>query len=264
MSISLYCNPSPGLASLWKSRSIPLNGVEFTPFHTPVRIARMQQDYPGLPFQFHASNLGRIPLSMSLLARYQQLCEDSRWVSAHLSPVPAWAVYPALRLGLKLPIPTEDRMVNRLIRQLNKLKSRLTLPLILENLPICPIFNSTIEAEPSVINRVLDETGTDLLLDLAHARVAASFMKLSVEDYLLQLPLERTRQIHISGVREKDSFLADAHETLMQEDYDLLSWALKKVQPEVVTLEYFRNDRDALCQMLFRLREVLDVSICTE
>jgi uncharacterized protein (UPF0276 family) len=85
-----------------------------------------------------------------------------------------------------------------------------------------------------------------------------------MEDYLLQIPLERTRQIHISGVREKDGFLVDAHETLMQEDYDLLAWALKKVQPEVVTLEYFRDDRDALRQMLFRLREVLDVSMCTE
>jgi uncharacterized protein (UPF0276 family) len=259
MSVALYCNPSDALAQLWATNQVPLDGVEFTSFHSPGQIVRMKPDYAGLPFQFHASNLGRIPLSMARLDRYQQLCPDSRWVSAHLSPIPAWAVYPALRWGMKLPIPSDNRMVNRLVRQLNRLKSRLTLPLILENLPICPIFNSTIEGEPSVINRVLAETGCEMLLDLAHARVSAGSLGLPVEDYLLQLPLEKSRQVHISGVRVIEGELQDSHETLTEEGYGLLDWVLKRIKPEMVTLEYFREDKDGLKQMLFRLRKTLDV-----
>ncbi len=259
MSIALYCNPSNALAQLWAADQIPLGGVEFTSFHSPVQVARMKADYAGLPFQFHASNLGRIPLSMARLNRYQQLCPDSRWVSAHLSPVPAWAVYPALRWGMKLPLPNGDRMVNRLIRQLNRLKSRLTMPLILENLPICPVINSTIEGEPAVINRVLAETGCEMLLDLAHARVSAGYLGLSVEEYLLQLPLGKTRQVHISGVRVVEGNLQDAHETLTEKDYGLLDWVLKRIKPEMITLEYFREDKDGLKQMLFRIKQMLDV-----
>jgi uncharacterized protein (UPF0276 family) len=259
MPITFYCNPSTALAQLWAVGQVPLDGVEFTSFHSPAQIAQMKKDYPGLLFQFHASNLGRIPLTMARLNRYHQLCGDSRWVSAHLSPVPAWAVTPALRWGMKLPLPGSDHMVDRLIRQVNRLKSRLTLSLILENLPICPVFDSTIEGEPAVINQVLQETGCEMLLDLAHARVSAGLIGVLVKDYLLQLPLEKIRQIHISGVRVVDGTLQDAHETLTEEDYGLLDWVLKRIRPEMATLEYFNEDKDGLNRMLVRLRQVLDV-----
>ena len=80
------------------------------------------------------------------------------------------------------------------------------------------------------------------LLDLAHARLAAAFRGQAVEEYVAALPLERVRQIHVSGIRRRNGRWYDAHESLQEEDYRLLEWALDRCDPAMVTLEYFRQD----------------------
>ena len=75
-------------------------------------------------------------------------------------------------------------------------------------------------------------------------------------DYLLQLPLERVVQIHVSGPRIKNGRLFDAHDTLQEEDYALLEFALQRTQPRVLTLEYIR-EKTALHEQLLRLREMI-------
>jgi len=106
-----------------------------------------------------------------------------------------------------------------------------------------------------VINRVIEETQTGLLLDLAHARIAARARGISSQEYITALPLERTQQIHLAGVREgSDGQLYDAHEPLMEEDYQLLEWTLERTNPQLLTLEYFREDPQALSSQLSRLQ----------
>ena len=68
---------------------------------------------------------------------------------------------------------------------------------------------------------------------------------ISPVEYLKQLPLHKVRQIHLSGPRPRSGYLYDAHEAMGEEDYALLEWALGQTDPEVVTLEYFR-EREAL------------------
>jgi len=79
---------------------------------------------------------------------------------------------------------------------------------------------------------------------------------MSPEAYLSALPLEKSVQIHLAGVRAgRDGRLFDAHETLTDEDYRLLEWTLERVQPEWLTLEYFREDPLAVAQQLERVQE---------
>jgi hypothetical protein len=137
-------------------------------------------------------------------------------------------------------------------------------PAILENMPANRHLDNAFESDPAMIGRVLDTLDVDMLLDLAHARVAAAFHRVPVKDFLAQFPLERVQQVHISGVRQVGGVVQDAHETLSAEDYDLFQWTLARTQPEVVTLEYFRDDRPALREMLVRLGEYLDDSSATE
>ena len=260
MSIALFCNPSPALAALYQTKQISLDGIECTPFCSPSQIERMHSTFPGLRFQFHASNLGRTPLSRLRLKRYQQVCPDSQWISIHFSPIPSWAVFPALKFGWRLPLPAPDRMEKQFTRKIKRMKTALPLPIILENMPVNRVLHNLMESDPEMISRVLNETGINMLLDLAHARVAADFRQITVEEYLCQLPLERVRQIHLSGVRVVEGKLCDAHETLVEDDYRLLSWALARTKPDMVTLEYFKGDKETLREMLMRLRQLLDVS----
>ena len=130
------------------------------------------------------------------------------------------------------------------------------LPILIENMPAFPTRKYAFETSAESISEILARTGADLLLDLAHARVVASVFGRDVHDYLAELPLEKVRQIHTSGPREKGGVLHDAHEVLEEQDYRLLAWVLERCDPEVVTLEYFK-DKHRLGEQLVRIRELV-------
>ena len=138
----------------------------------------------------------------------------------------------------------------------NTLKGTLGVPLLLENLD----YNATGAyehiCEPDFIRTVLEATDTYFLLDLSHAQVSASRLGFALDDYLAQLPLERVRQLHISGPRLVGETFADVHETLRPVDYQLLEQMLEQTSPWAVTLEY-RRDAGALLKQVERLRNLL-------
>lgn len=261
MSIPLFCNPSPGLKALYQANQVPLDGIECTPYQSLQEIESLRKVFAGLPFQFHASNMGRTPFTRGRLDRFQAACPESRWVSLHLAPLSPMTVYAGLRWSIHLPQQSDRRLEARLLRRIKGLQSGLKLPVILENMPANEVLDNPMESDPVMIRRVLDETGCDLLLDLAHAKVAAAFREVSAEAYLSEIPLEKVRQIHISGSRYRErGILQDAHEPLHEDDYALLAWTLERARPEMLTLEYFKDDSDALRRMLIGLRSVLDAA----
>ncbi len=84
----------------------------------------------------------------------------------------------------------------------------------------------------------LVEARTNLLLDLAHAQCASQYLGVDPRTYLLSLPLSKIKEIHVSGAREIENQLQDAHYSLEKNDYQLLRWVLDRQIPKVVTLEY--------------------------
>ena len=97
---------------------------------------------------------------------------------------------------------------------------------------------------PSLITHVIEETGCGLLLDIAHARVAAHHFGLDTHEYISALPVERLRELHISGTtRMVDGELTD-HVPLSVEDWALTEWVLGHVHagawpcPDIVAFEY--------------------------
>jgi uncharacterized protein (UPF0276 family) len=118
--------------------------------------------------------------------------------------------------------------------------------------------------DPAFISSVIEETNCGLLLDLAHARVAACYQDEPVRHYLARLPLNRLVEIHVSGPRSLPASdgasggrLFDAHEPMQEADYALLTWVLERTRPQAVTLEYSK-DRAQLKAQLDRLRTLLD------
>ncbi len=253
----LFCNYAPPLAALLRENCVHLDGLEWSPFHTPAQIAVQRETYPDLAFQFHASHVGRFPGSEQTLRRYHQVCAESGWVSLHLSPIPSLVVNASLKFGLHLPVPDHQWLIDLFIQRILFLQTRLTLPVILENMAVLPGLDSLFESDPETIMQILLETDTGFLLDLGHARIAAAYRKQPVWEYLSALPLERVREIHVSGPRESENGFYDAHQPLQEEDYQLLTWCLRHTDPEVVTLEYFREDGPALARMLVRLWKMI-------
>ena len=152
---------------------------------------------------------------------------------------------------------TNDEARNIFKRRHEWLSQNVMRPLIYENSDYWPI---TPDAETYDLDRndrlpqaqmadFIRETLADLeakmLLDLSHARCFCSVTGENVQDYLLKLPLEKVRELHLVGAREKEcagqKILVDCHYFLTDEDYRLLEWLLN--QPrfqncQYLTLEY--------------------------
>jgi hypothetical protein len=177
------------------------------------------------------------------------------WVSFHLDL--GWT-FLAYRWSGPSPIP---RWVARrwAVQSLRRLSAALPVPVLAENMPRWDRAGPAYVVDPTFIRGAIEEADCGFLLDLAHARVSADLRRESVHAYLERLPLDRVREIHISGPRPSAAHsgrLIDAHEPLRQEDLDLLAWTLKRTQPRAVTLEYSRQ-RGPLEAQLRSLRRVL-------
>ena len=140
---------------------------------------------------------------------------------------------------------------------------------------------------PLVISTVVEETGCGLLLDVAHARLAAHALSTDLGEYISALPTAHVREIHVSGVQLFDEpwvkrsrqagIAADTiqryegrlvdHLPMTELDWDLVVWAMEQVQggkwgqPWVVTFEcggvgrLYRavTETDALAEQIPRL-----------
>jgi uncharacterized protein (UPF0276 family) len=192
-----------------------------------------------------------------VVARTLEALEYTRapWLSVHLGFSAAEVLFD-VHMTARSPALPRAELLTTICRNVRALAAAIPVPLMLENLDYCPGGAYEHICVPDFIATVLNETGAGLLLDLAHARVSASRLGLPIEVYLGQLPLERVRQLHISGPRLRDGVLYDAHQPLLDADYALLEWVLLRTQPLALTLEYNRDEVE-LCAELARLRVVL-------
>lgn len=152
-----------------------------------------------------------------------------------------------------------DDLFERIVSSVRRIQSLISVPLLLENLDYCPGGAYEHVCDPAFIRAVLDATDTGLLLDLAHLRVSASWFGMSAEDMLLELPLDRVVEIHVSSPRpvsENDNRLRDVHEELTEDDLGLLRDVLARTPARLVVLEY-RRDEERLRTQLLQLGRLL-------
>lgn len=182
---------------------------------------------------------------------------ETPWISAHLGFACAEIAPDGGMMLPKSPVLPRETVRASIARTARGLAAALPVPLILENLDYWPTGAYEYISEPDFIADVLADAGTEFLLDLAHAQVAAARLGLSSDEYLARLPLDLVRHIHVSGPRLHDGVLIDAHEPLTDEDYRLLRRVLAGSRPSAVTLEYHGTDGAVVAAELARLRAFL-------
>lgn len=255
---NLSTNLSRSLIKLLEVDQTIVDAVEVGPWLSTQKIQDFRQQRPDLPIFLHFNNLISrlrwIPGTRKSLSDYLRVTQ-SRWLSFHFSHLPPGYAWAANRLGIYLPPPDYERSSQLFMAELERLKN-FHLPLLIENMPSFRSLKYRFEIETKNIAGILKSAGADFLLDIAHAQVAASVLKMDVHQYLDDLPLQKVLQIHVSGPRPKNGILYDAHEELQEEDYRLLKWVLERSKPEVVTLEYFRQ-KDILERQLKCLRKLI-------
>lgn len=125
---------------------------------------------------------------------------------------------------------------------------------------------------PELICRVVNETGCGLLLDLAHARMAAAWLGMDDREYIERLPVRYLRELHVTGTQYDpvQARLVD-HFPMTAADWTLTEWALGEIsadewaRPQIVALEYggvgpgfgWRSQSGVLALEVPRLRELV-------
>jgi uncharacterized protein (UPF0276 family) len=191
-----------------------------------------------------------------VLAAMRDTIERTRtpWHSVHLGFAAAEVGAEGPMMVPWSPVLARDVLREAIAETARGLAAALPVPLLLENLDYWPSGAYEHVAEPSFIAEVLEDADTGFLLDLAHARVAAAYVGVPIDEYLARLPLARVRELHVSGPRLRDGVLTDAHDTLDDEDYRLVAAVLRVVRPGAVTFEYGGEDGGAVAAELLRLR----------
>lgn len=255
----LCTNYSTALLALCENGRPPISAVEVGPWFTVQEIEEAVRKLPQFDFHFHASSMLTSSLRLSpAVGRFQayHAVTNSPWVTPHIDLLPPGYLRAARRFNITLPIPGRQRMTERFIKRIKQLKQAMDIPIVLENMPSLRNHWNHFQSQTQRISYILEQTGCDMLLDISHARVAASLHQMTIFDYLNQLPLHKVVHLHISGAREQDGWLQDAHEPLQEADYQILQWLFAQIRPRVLTLEYFR-DPAALDEQLNHLADLL-------
>ncbi|NWF67620.1 MAG: DUF692 family protein [Chloroflexi bacterium] len=115
---------------------------------------------------------------------------------------------------------------------------------ILENVPWDPEYDiPRLALYPEFVTGLIESSGGGLLLDLAHAAIAAQHLGMDVRAYIEKLPLYRLRELHVTGTFNDNGYWRD-HFPMRDEDWALYEWALANIragrwaEPQIVACEY--------------------------
>lgn len=270
MPILLAANYSAQLVSLLGDDDHAVDAVKVSEFYDLSHIALYRSLPVPKPFVLHGlcqdTRLRRCPslgtvgfeesLSIPTLRAALDLCRP-RYISAHLEHYSRVHSQP-------------EEFIDRLTSDVRFVSDLTGLPVHLENTH-CGVteprrvMNAPYTCDPSFIGEALARTGSRLLLDLAHAQVAAWRREESALEYIMSLPLELVDEIHVNSPAILDGELRDKHVEMTEEGYSLLNTVLRHSQPKTVSLEYGglgptfenRSDQNALLRQLRRLSQML-------
>lgn len=186
----------------------------------------------------------------------------TQFINVHLAPIPEDHPYiPIFDLGTAY----SERFSEYMIKDINPLVSRYGADTIIcENIYSFWGEHPKAAIVPEVVRDVIVETGCGLLLDISHARQAARELGMDPKVYIEQLPVDRLREIHITGIQvfsknwgeklEAAGIKYEAyakymnhcldHLPMTEADWEFLDWSLEQIKrgqwrtPELVTFEY--------------------------
>jgi uncharacterized protein (UPF0276 family) len=170
----------------------------------------------------------------------------TRYINMHLAPFTG--DFPGKTVDDDDPA-WEDQLIERMLADIAIVKARYGAErVILENVPYDATPKYQIPRpvlKPQVITHVINESGCGLLLDTAHAHIAALYLGIDLLEYLKQLPGHLMREFHITGVRYDEVTKSwQDHFEMRSDDWCLAEFTFDKIKngewsvPDIVAFEY--------------------------
>jgi uncharacterized protein len=146
---------------------------------------------------------------------------------------------------------------------------------IIENIPFPESTRDKpiLAIDPRVMRAVVEDLNIGFLLDIGHARRTAEHLATDPRGYISQLPVERLKEVHITGLGYYNDGHRTDHMPMREDDWELFQWVLDQIacgafgKPDIIACEYggigehfaWRTDRDVIKReaprMLMMIRE---------
>lgn len=165
----------------------------------------------------------------------------------HLNP-PYWSEHicftkaGGIQIGHLAPMPFTNEAIDVLSRNIEKVKRRINVPLVLENITYMMKvpFDEMDEAE--FVRKVVDENDCGLLLDVTNLYINSANHHYDWRDFLNRLPLERVVQLHFVGGHRHKDFLIDSHsEKTPNAVWEIMEEVLSRASVKGAVLERDEN-----------------------
>jgi uncharacterized protein (UPF0276 family) len=170
------------------------------------------------PISLHGVGLsigGHDALDKEHLQRLKALNERYRpgLLSEHL----AWSTHDGVYYNDLLPVPYTDVTLDRVSDHIKEVQDTVGRRMLLENPSTYLTFADSEMSELRFLERVTEQTGCGLLLDVNNVFVSATNQGYSPEAYIDDFPLEHVGEVHLGGHAEDEGddgeiLLIDAHD----------------------------------------------------
>ncbi|TCL70349.1 DUF692 domain-containing protein [Rhizobium sp. BK251] len=189
------------------------------------QLGKLRQDY-ALSIHGVGLSIGSMqPLDREHLARLKIVCDryEPESFSEHL----AWSTHDSVFLNDLLPLPYTEATLARVAEHVDQVQETLKRQMLLENPATYLLFEESTIEETEFLAEVSRRSGCGLLLDVNNVFVAATNHRLDPAAYIARFPLEKVREIHLSGHSETVDdlgapLLIDSHDTPVKDPV----WAL--------------------------------------
>lgn len=225
----------------------------------------IKEHYPLVMHGVSLSIGGAHALDLDYLRRLRKLADRVRpqWVSDHL----CWSRDSAHQLHDLLPLPFTEESLRHVAERVRVVQDILERPLVLENVSAYLQWKSSCMSESQFLARLSQMTGCELLLDVNNVYVCSRNQGFDPWQFILELPRERIRQIHLAGHSDYGQYLIDTHDAPIADPvWALYGKALSHLGPTATLIE--RDDHfpplDELLAELEQARTLADQALSAE
>lgn len=225
----------------------------------------IKEHYPLVMHGVSLSIGGAHALDLNYLRRLRKLANrvQPQWVSDHL----CWSRGNAHQLHDLLPLPFTEESLRHVAERVRVVQDILERPLVLENVSAYLQWKSSCMSESQFLARLSQMTGCELLLDVNNVYVSSRNQGFDPWQFILELPRERIRQIHLAGHSDYGQYLIDTHDAPIADPvWALYGKALSHLGPTATLIE--RDDHfpplDELLAELEQARTLADQALSAE
>lgn len=200
----------------------------------------LKEHFPLIPHSLELSLGSAEGIDENYLEKVAEIVElvQPEWFSDHLCFTKSGGV----KIGHLAPVPYTDESLKVFVRNISKVKKRISTPFILENITYLMQFPSSQMSEAGFISKIIDETDCGLLLDVTNLYINSRNFGFDWSKFLDEIPMHRVVQLHFVGLHKHRNLLIDAHADKTQNEiWEVFAEVVKRCELKGVILERDEN-----------------------